>query len=112
MKASSQLATPPGAVSGQASTKAPPAKADSEPLLSIGSAVFKDVNVALQAGLGQTTLTIEELLALKAGSVLKLDLKMNGLIELRLNQTLVARGEIVAVDDNFGVRIVEIATAS
>lgn len=112
MKTSPQLATAVGAGSGQTGTKSPAAKAGEEPLLTLDSAVFKDVNVALQAGLGQATLSIEDLLALKAGSVLKLDLKMNGLIELRLNQTLVARGEIVTVDDNFGVRIVEIAAAS
>ncbi len=52
---------------------------------------------------------IEDLLDLKSGSIVKLDLKVNDLIELRLNNALVARGEIVAVDDHFGVRIVEIA---
>lgn len=77
--------------------------------LTVDSAMLKDVNVLLQAGLGQTSISIEELLALKAGSVVKLDLKVNDLVELRLNDSLVARGEIVAVDDNFGVRIVELA---
>jgi flagellar motor switch protein FliN/FliY len=54
-------------------------------------------------------MVIETLLALRAGSIVKLDLKVNDLIDLRLNNALVARGEIVAVDDHFGVRIVEIA---
>jgi len=79
------------------------------PPLSINSAVFSDVKVSLKAKLGDVTLTIQELLALKSGSTLKLDLKLNDLVELHLNDALVARGEIVAVDDNFGVRIVEIA---
>lgn len=82
-----------------------------KPLLSIESAILKDVPVALQAKLGEASLTIEELLALRAGSVVKLDLKVNDLVELRLNSALVARGEIVAVDDSFGVRIVEIVQA-
>lgn len=92
----------------------PPAAgvADQPPLVSMESPLFKDVQVSLEARLGQTTLSIAELLALKAGSVVTLDLKMGDLIELRLNQSLVARGEIVAVDDNFGVRIVEIASLS
>ncbi len=81
------------------------------PLVSMDAAIFQDVAVALQARLGQTSLSVADLLALRAGSVVKLDLKMNDLIELRLNQSLVARGEIVAVDDHFGVRIVEIASA-
>ncbi|HYF22973.1 MAG TPA: FliM/FliN family flagellar motor switch protein [Caulobacteraceae bacterium] len=79
------------------------------PLVPLDSALFKDVNVAIQAKLGLATLSVEELLALRAGSVVKLDVRLNELIELRLNQSLVARGEIVAVDDHFGVRIVEIA---
>jgi len=82
------------------------------PLVSMDSAIFKDVQVSLQAILGETTLTIAELLALTAGSVVKLEPKINDLVEVRLNQSLVARGEIVAVDDNFGVRIVEIAPLS
>lgn len=82
------------------------------PLLSIDSALFNDVRVALRVRLGDVTLSVKELLALKSGSTLKLDLKMSDLVELRLNDALIARGEIVAVDDNFGVRIVEIAQPS
>ena len=78
-------------------------------LISLNAALFKDVKVELRARLGKTEMSVEELLALKAGSIVKLDLKMNEPIELRLNDALVARGEIVAVDDNFGVRIIEIA---
>jgi flagellar motor switch protein FliN/FliY len=84
-------------------------KPEGPPLVSVDSAIFQDVNVALQARLGEATLSVAEVLALRAGSVVTLDLKMSDLIELRLNQSLVARGEIVAVDDHFGVRIVEIA---
>ncbi|KSB91872.1 hypothetical protein AS593_07555 [Caulobacter vibrioides] len=71
--------------------------------------MFNDVPVTLQAQLGQATLSIQDMLALRAGSVVKLDLKLNDRIELHLNSSLVARGEIVAVGDNFGVRITEIA---
>lgn len=78
-------------------------------VLSINASIFKDVHVQLQAKLGQARMSVEELLALKAGSVVKLDLLMSEPIELRLNESLIARGEIVAVDDNFGVRIIEVA---
>lgn len=83
-----------------------------QPLLFIDSMIFKDVRVALQARLGQATMTVADLLALKSGSIVKLNLQMNELVELRLNESVVARGEIVAVDDNFGVRIVEVAQIS
>ena len=79
------------------------------PLLSIESAIVKNVRVSLHARLGKVEMSLEELLALEAGSVLTLDLRMNELVELTLNDEPVARGEIVAVDDNFGIRIVEIA---
>jgi len=78
-------------------------------LVSLDSALFQDVQVSLDAKLGQVTMTIAELLALKSGSIVKLERQLNDLVEIRLNQSVIARGEIVAVDDNFGVRIVEIA---
>lgn len=88
------------------------AQAKGRPLLFIDSTVFKDIQVPLQAKLGQATLTVADLLALKSGSIVKLNTQMNALIELRLNDSIVARGEIVAVDDNFGVRIVDVAEIS
>ena len=92
-----------------ADAAAPGKPAAGPALVSLDSAVLKDVQVAVQARLGQANMQIEDLLALKSGSIVKLDLKVNDLIERRLNNALVARGEIVAVDDHFGVRIVEIA---
>lgn len=79
------------------------------PLVSLDSAIFKDVRVELKVKLGQVLLTVEELMALKAGSILKLDKLMSEPVDLYLNEALVARGEIVAVDDNFGVRLVELS---
>lgn len=84
-------------------------RTEGSPLVSIQSAIFDDVQVALKTSLGETEMSVADLLALKAGSVVKLALKLDDLVELRLNETLVARGEIVAVGDNFGVRLVEIA---
>lgn len=71
--------------------------------------MFSGVNVQLDARLGSASLTVESLLALRAGAVLTLDSQLNSLVELHLNGALIGRGEIVAVDDRFGVRIVEIA---
>ena len=83
-----------------------------KPLVSIDSAILQDVKVSLEARLGSATLSMADFLALEAGSVVALDVRMNEPIELRLNQSLVARGIIVAVGDHFGVRIVEIAGLS
>lgn len=80
-----------------------------EPFLSPSSSLLSDVPVTLQARLGGLDMTIADLLALRAGSVLELRTKLSEPIGLYLNDALVARGEIVAVDDCFGIRIVEIA---
>jgi flagellar motor switch protein FliN/FliY len=101
-----------GEPDGKTKAEAQSAAPSGPPLLSIGSPLFKDIRVSLNAGLGQVSMTVEELLALTPGAVIKLDLKLNDLVELRLNQSVVAMGEIVAVDDNFGLRIVEISRAT
>ncbi len=81
-------------------------------ILSPDSPIFKDARVTLDAAFGPTELSVRDILALKAGSVVKLDSALNDLVELRLNNTLIGRGEIVAVDGNFAVRIIEIAPLS
>jgi flagellar motor switch protein FliN/FliY len=106
MKSRSQPEASPDAAQ---TTKPDTSHAKGPNLVSLDAAIFKDVKVELQAKLGRVTLSVEDVLALKSGAVVKLEARMNDLIELRLNDSLVARGEIVAVDDNFGVRIVEIA---
>ena len=80
--------------------------------LSLDSAVLNEVPVTLKAKLGEATLSVADLLGLGEGSVVPLDRSLNDVIELRLNNAVVARGEIVAVGDRFGVRIVEIAGKS
>lgn len=80
-----------------------------ETLLSIDSPVFREVAVTLKVKLGQVSMSVEELLALRVGSNVVLDRKIDQPADLYLNQTLVARGEIVAIDGSFGIRIVEIA---
>lgn len=82
------------------------------PLVSLQSAIFRDVSVELSAKLGSVKLTVADLLALKSGSVLGLEAKLSDPVELSLNGSVVARGEIVAVDDRFGVRILEIGPVS
>ena len=84
-------------------------KASPQPRTQIDSSVLSDVEVALEARLGRSTLTIGALTALEQGSVITLDCSLADHADLYLNGKCVARGEIVAVGDNFGVRITEIA---
>jgi flagellar motor switch protein FliN/FliY len=79
------------------------------PLLPIDSAIIRNVQVTLEARLGSRDMTIEELMALKPGATLTLDRSLADPVEIYLNGALVARGEIVAVDDRYAVRIEEVA---
>ncbi|MDB5725973.1 MAG: fliN [Novosphingobium sp.] len=71
-------------------------------------AVLGGLKIDIIAQLGRGMLTIDELARLGSGEVVRLDTPLNGVIDLTLNGALVARGEIVAIDDQFGVRVTEI----
>lgn len=68
------------------------------------------LNVALgvRAELGRCTMRVSEVLELGRGAVVELDRLAGDPIDLLVNDRLVARGEVVAVDDRFGVRITEV----
>lgn len=100
----------PKNVTGKADAAVP--RNDGRTAVSVDSPIFKDVQVTLNATLGRTALTVQDILALKSGTIVKLDARLNDLAELRLNDSLVARGEIVAVDGSFAIKIVEIAQLS
>lgn len=83
-------------------------KPDVSALVPINSDLLKDVGVSLEARLGRSEITVADLTALKAGSVLTLDRSLADHVDLYLNGALIARGEIVAVGEAYGVRIVDI----
>ncbi|MFN3513286.1 MAG: flagellar motor switch protein FliN [Phenylobacterium sp.] len=67
-----------------------------------------DVPVSISAVLGRATLSVSQLLQLSSGSVLDLDRKVGEAIDIYVNNRLVARGEVVIVDDRLGVTMTEI----
>jgi flagellar motor switch protein FliN/FliY len=67
-----------------------------------------DVPVSVQAVIGRTTLEVSKLLELGEGSVLELDRRVGEAIDIYVNSRLVARGEVVIVDDRLGVTMTEI----
>lgn len=67
-----------------------------------------DVPVSVQAVIGRTTMEIANLLELGPGSVLELDRRVGEAIDIYVNSRLVARGEVVVVDDRLGVTMTEI----
>ena len=67
-----------------------------------------DIPVTLSMELGRTRLSIRELLQLTQGSVVKLDRPAGEPLDILVNGCLVARGEVVVVNERFGVRITDI----
>ena len=67
-----------------------------------------DVPVAISAVLGRSTMTVAQLLQLGHGSILELDRKVGEAIDIYVNNRLVARGEVVIVDERLGVTMTEI----
>jgi flagellar motor switch protein FliN/FliY len=73
-------------------------------------AVF-DVPVKVSAVLGRSRMDVGELLRLGPGTVLELDRKVGEAIDIYVNNRLVARGEVVLVEDKLGVTMTEIIKA-
>ena len=67
-----------------------------------------DVPVNISAVLGRSSLSVAQLLQLSQGSVLELDRKVGEAIDIYINNRLVARGEVVIVDERLGVTMTEI----
>jgi flagellar motor switch protein FliN/FliY len=67
-----------------------------------------DVPVNISAVLGKASLSVAQLLQLGQGSVLELDRKVGEAIDIYVNNRLVARGEVVIVDERLGVTMTEI----
>lgn len=69
---------------------------------------LKEVKVCVDVILGSTKITLNELLSLQPGSLLTLDKLAGELVDIEINGKKVGSGEIVVVDENFGVKIIEI----
>ncbi len=70
--------------------------------------VLMGVPLQVRAELGKCKMSVSEVLKLGAGSIVELDRLAGGPVDLLVNNKLIARGEVVAVDENFGVRVTEL----
>lgn len=69
---------------------------------------FLDIPLEVEVVVGTATLTLGELLHLGPGSVVELEQSVETPVDIKVNGKLVAKGEIVIVEDRFGVRIIDI----
>ena len=71
-----------------------------------------DIPVQVSAVLGKSTMQVNQLLKLGRGAVVELDRKVGEAIDIYVNNRLVARGEVVVVDERLGVTMTEIIKAN
>ncbi len=118
MAAAQAQAQPASAASPEAGPAGPPAQPFEPPEIqqpatasSAGTLdVLDDVELDLSVELGRTELYIEDVLKLGSGSVIQLDKAAGDPVDIYVNQRLVARGEVLVLNDNFCVRINEIVS--
>ncbi|MGI6296159.1 MAG: flagellar motor switch protein FliN [Armatimonadota bacterium] len=79
-----------------------------ENVASGGVGLIMDVNVQVSVELGRSVMKVRDVLGLGPGSVVELDKHAGEPVEVVVNNKMVARGEVVVIDENFGVRITEI----
>lgn len=77
----------------------------------VGADVLQSVPVVLSVEVGRTQLKIRDLLRLKQGSVIELERNAGEPLDLLVNNTVVAQGEVVLVNDRYGVRLTRILPA-
>ncbi len=68
--------------------------------------------VTLSLEVGRTRISIRDLLRLNQGSVVELDRPADQPMDVRVNGTLIARAEIVVVDEMFGIRLIDVVSPS
>jgi flagellar motor switch protein FliN/FliY len=91
---------------GQVDVPRPAAPAQS--MMRGGLDMLHDVEMEVSAELGRTRMSVRELLSLTPGAIVELDRAAGSPADLLVNGRLIARGEVVVVDENFGIRITEI----
>ncbi len=75
-----------------------------------GIELLMDVALEVSVELGRSHMSIGEILALRTGSVIELDKLAGEPVDVSVNGTLIARGEVGVVDEKFGVRITEVVS--
>ncbi len=81
-----------------------------EPAEAANYRLLADIPVRLSVEVGSVSLKIAKIMELSEGQVVELDREADALLDIKVNGTLVAKGEVVTVNDRFGIRVVEVVT--
>ena len=116
---SAQHAAPPAGAASGAAAAAPAAAHVFQPLSDHAALegesdidMIMDIPVQLSVELGRTRLTIKNILQLGQGSVVELDGLAGEPMDIFVNGYLIAQGEVVVVDEKYGIRVTDIITPS
>lgn len=71
-----------------------------------------DVPLQVTVELGRTKRSVQEILHLSSGSIIELDKLAGEPVDILVNNKLIAKGEVVVIDENFGVRVTDIISQS
>lgn len=74
--------------------------------------VILDVDVTLELEVGRTNISVRDLLQLNQGSVVELDRLAGEPLDVLVNGTLVAHGDVVVVNNNYGIRLTDVVSPS
>ena len=74
----------------------------------IDQEVIRAIPISMTVEVGSTSLKLRDLLRLSQGSVLELDRSVGELMDVKINNTVIAKGEVVTVGDKLGICVVEI----
>jgi flagellar motor switch protein FliN/FliY len=89
----------------------PAANSSDAALVSVGApAVLAAVEMGVTAELGRCRMTVRELLSITPGALIDLDRPAGAPVDVLVNGTLIARGEVVVIDEEFGIRISELVS--
>ncbi len=89
-----------------------PVEQTAEEMQSINREMLQNVPVTLSIEVGRATIKIKDLLRLTQGSVVELDRMAGEPLDLLINNTVVAQGEIVLVNDRYGIRLTRVVPAN
>ncbi len=70
--------------------------------------MLMDIPLSVTVELGRTKRSVKEILELSAGSIIELDKLAGEPVDILVNQRIVAKGEVVVIEENFGVRVTDI----
>jgi flagellar motor switch protein FliN/FliY len=72
---------------------------------------LSEAGITISVELGRTSKSVKSILSLGEGSIVELDKLAGEPVDIKANGVLIAKGEVVVIDENFGVRVTEIVKA-